>query len=270
MRRASSTFQKRSTGIVIMPHDKLFDVLFDMRFSPSKADLDIWMKKAPREDCYEYIAIFVDDLAIFAMDPGAICKIFTEKYNFKLKGVGPLEYHLGCLSALPTQEKLHRIHGYQGTYSWRLPNSTWAFCDDHTSIMIWWLENGIPVKWYSKRQVTVKIVTYGSEFVAARTAVDQITELCITLWDLGVPLREKSYMFGDNWSVVINSTAPHSIISKGHHHLSYHRVREAPHCRKVWCILLERWKDESSIHPPSTFGICCSVAHAQSLVTGEW
>ena len=55
------------------------------------------MKNTPGEDCYEYIAVHVDYLlAIVTMDPGAICKIFTEKYNFKLKGVGPIEYHLGC------------------------------------------------------------------------------------------------------------------------------------------------------------------------------
>ena len=76
--------------------------------------------------------------------------------------------------------------------------------------------NGTPVDWYSKRQTTVETATYGSEFVAARTAVDQITELRLTLRYLGVPLRKKSYMFGDNCSVVINSTAPHSIISKRH------------------------------------------------------
>ena len=51
-------------------HDVLFDVLTDMGFSPSKADPDIWMRKAPGEDCYEYIAVYVDDLAIFSTDPG--------------------------------------------------------------------------------------------------------------------------------------------------------------------------------------------------------
>ena len=54
------------------------------------------MRKAPGEDCYEYIAVYVDDLAIIATDPGNICKGFKEKYNFKLKGDGPIDYHLGC------------------------------------------------------------------------------------------------------------------------------------------------------------------------------
>jgi len=40
-------------------------------------------------------------------------------------------------------------------------------------------------------------------------------------------LKEKSYMFGDNESVVTSSTLPHSTLSKRHNALAYHRVREA-------------------------------------------
>ena len=29
-------------------------------------------------------------------DPQAFCDTLKEKYNLKLKGVGPLSYHLGC------------------------------------------------------------------------------------------------------------------------------------------------------------------------------
>ena len=36
------------------------------------------------------------------------------------------------------------------------------------------LLNGTPMDWYSKKQVTGKSATYGSKFVAARTAVDQM------------------------------------------------------------------------------------------------
>jgi len=52
-------------------------------------------------------------------------------------------------------------------------------------------------------------------------------DLCNTLRYLGVPIRERSYMFGDNQAVVNNSTIPHSCLSKWHNALSYHRVREA-------------------------------------------
>ncbi|KAL7570928.1 hypothetical protein ACA910_002561 [Epithemia clementina (nom. ined.)] len=87
--------------------------------------------------------------------------------------------------------------------------------------------NGTPIDWYSKCQSTVETATFGSEFVSARTAVDQAQEFRNTLRYLGVPIRGKSYLFGDNKSVVTNATLPHSILSKRHHLLSYHRVCEA-------------------------------------------
>ena len=77
-------------------HDKFFDILHDMGFKPSKADPDIWMKSSKDDSHYEYIAVYVDDLAICIKDPKAFCDTLKEKYKLKLKGVGPINYHLGC------------------------------------------------------------------------------------------------------------------------------------------------------------------------------
>ena len=77
-------------------HDRLFDILQELRFKPSKADPDVWMRPEPGGTCYEYIAVYVDDLAIAAKDPQAFCNELKKRYNLKLKGVGHLEYHLGC------------------------------------------------------------------------------------------------------------------------------------------------------------------------------
>ena len=87
--------------------------------------------------------------------------------------------------------------------------------------------NQTPISWFSKRQKTVETATYGSEFVAARTATDQIVDLRYTLRSMGVPLDKASWMFGDNMSVITSSTIPHSVLNKRHNALSYHRVREA-------------------------------------------
>jgi len=57
--------------------------------------------------------------------------------------------------------------------------------------------------------------------------VDQIIELRSTLRYLGVPVIGASFLFGDNESVVKNSTLPYSTLNKRHNILSYHRVREA-------------------------------------------
>ena len=87
--------------------------------------------------------------------------------------------------------------------------------------------NQTPTDWYSKKQATVETATYGSEFVAAKTATEQIMDMRYTLRYLGVPIKSKAYMFGDNRSVVISATLPHSTLSKRHNILAFHRVREA-------------------------------------------
>jgi hypothetical protein len=76
----------------------------------------------------------------------------------------------------------------------------------------------------AKKQATVETATYGSEFVAARTCVDKIVDLRATLHYLGVHIRDKSYMFGDNKMVVNSSTVPHAKLHKHHNALSFHHV----------------------------------------------
>ena len=71
-------------------------ILRDMKFLPSKADPCIWLRKAPNLRCYEYIAVYVDDLCIAAEFPSAIIQIFKSKYHLKVKGDGKLTYHLGA------------------------------------------------------------------------------------------------------------------------------------------------------------------------------
>jgi RNA binding exosome subunit len=89
------------------------------------------------------------------------------------------------------------------------------------------LVNKTPIDWYSKKQATVETATYGSEFFAARVCVEQIIDLLTTLRYLGVPIRDKTYMFRDNKSVVDSSMQLHAKLHKQHTMLSFHRVREA-------------------------------------------
>ena len=71
------------------------------------------------------------------------------------------------------------------------------------------------------------MATYGSEFVAVKTATEQIMDMRYTLRYLGVPIESKSYMLGNNRSVVTSATLPHSKLSKRHNIHAYHTVREA-------------------------------------------
>jgi len=41
------------------------------------------------------VAVYVDDLAITLKDPNAIKDALTNRHGFKLKGTGPIKYHLG-------------------------------------------------------------------------------------------------------------------------------------------------------------------------------
>ena len=87
--------------------------------------------------------------------------------------------------------------------------------------------NQTPTAWYSKKQATVETATYGSEFVAAKTATEQNMDLRYTLRYLGVLIKSKSYLFGDNRSVVTSATLLHSTLSKRHNILAFLRVSEA-------------------------------------------
>ena len=82
----------RSSGL--RWHEKLADVFRDMGFFPSLADEDIWMRD--KGDHYEYIATYVNDLAIASKAPKEITDALENTYKFKLKGTGPIEFHLGC------------------------------------------------------------------------------------------------------------------------------------------------------------------------------
>ena len=87
--------------------------------------------------------------------------------------------------------------------------------------------NGMPVKWYSKRQSTVESSTYGSEIVAGRISVEFAIEMRYKMRMLGVPIEGSCILYGDNNSMILNTTVPSSMLNKKHNSIAYHRVREA-------------------------------------------
>ena len=48
-----------------------------------------------KHNLYDYIAVYVDDLAIAAHDTHKIISLLEDIYKFKLKGTGDITYHLG-------------------------------------------------------------------------------------------------------------------------------------------------------------------------------
>ena len=75
---------------------KIHDIMLDMGFSACKADPCVWLRKAKCATKYEYVAIYVDDLLITCDCTSDFIHTIKSKHNLKIKGEGPLKYHLGC------------------------------------------------------------------------------------------------------------------------------------------------------------------------------
>jgi hypothetical protein len=93
--------------------------------------------------------------------------------------------------------------------------------------------NQTPMDWYSKKQATVETATFGSEFIAARTTINQFVDLRTTLHYLSIPIQENSYVFRDNKTIIDASLTPHAKLHKRHNALSFHCVREAVTSKNV-------------------------------------
>ena len=95
----------------------------------------------------------------------------------------------------------------------------------HTGIIIY-VQN-VPILWFSKRQNAVESSSFGSEFVALRTAKDMLVALQYKLRMFGVPIGGPANVFCDNNGVVKNTTIPESMLAKKHNAINYHAIREA-------------------------------------------
>jgi hypothetical protein len=85
--------------------------------------------------------------------------------------------------------------------------------------------NGAPIAWYSKKQNTAETSTFGSKFVALKIAAEMLRGLRYKLRMMGIPIAGPSYVYCDNNSVVMNSSAPASTLKKKSNSIAYHAVR---------------------------------------------
>ena len=83
--------------------------------------------------------------------------------------------------------------------------------------------NKAPVLWYSKRQNSVETSTFGSEFMALKTAVELSEGILYKLRMMGIGVEMPMHMRCDNKSVVYNPT---STLKKKSNSVAYHFVRE--------------------------------------------
>ena len=84
-----------------------------------------------------------------------------------------------------------------------------------------------PIYWYSKKQNNVESSTFGSEFVALKTAVEYIRALRLKLRWMGIPFYGPANVYCDMLNVVQSTSQPEATLAKKHNGIAYHLCREA-------------------------------------------
>jgi hypothetical protein len=86
--------------------------------------------------------------------------------------------------------------------------------------------NCAPIYWMSKKQVSIESSSFGSEFTAMKQCTEYLRGLRYKLRMMGIPVNGPAYVFGDNQSVLYNTTIPDSTLKKKSQSIVYHFVRE--------------------------------------------
>ena len=68
--------------------------------------------------------------------------------------------------------------------------------------------NQAPIYWLSKKQNGVETATFNSEFLAMKTCCEYIRGLRYKFRMVGIPLSQPAFIYGDNKSVLNNTTTP--------------------------------------------------------------
>ena len=86
--------------------------------------------------------------------------------------------------------------------------------------------NNAPIYWMSKKQASIESSSFGSEFTAMKQCTEYIRGLRYKLRMMGIPINGPAFVYGDNQSVLANTTIPDSTLKKKSQSIAYHFVRE--------------------------------------------
>jgi hypothetical protein len=86
--------------------------------------------------------------------------------------------------------------------------------------------NSAPIFWYSKKQSTIETSSFGSEFMAMKHCTEYIRGLRYKLRMMRISCDLPSLIYGDNQSVLANTSIPDSVLKKKSYSIAYHFVRE--------------------------------------------
>ena len=86
--------------------------------------------------------------------------------------------------------------------------------------------NSTPIGVYSKKQGSVKGLTFRSEFMAMKTTVEANRALRYKLQMMGVLIDGPTYLYRDNMSVLHNMRTPESMLKKKSNSIAYHFIQQ--------------------------------------------
>ena len=81
--------------------------------------------------------------------------------------------------------------------------------------------------------------------MALKYATEYVRGLRYKLRSMGIPVNECTFIYGDNQSVLCNTTTPHSQLKKKSNSVAYHHVREGSALNK-WRTTYIRTDDNTS------------------------
>ena len=83
--------------------------------------------------------------------------------------------------------------------------------------------NCAPIYWWSKKQNSVES-SFGSEFIAMKQCCELVRGLRHKLRMMGISCEDPTFIYGDNQSVLVNTTIPDSTLKKKSQSIAYHFV----------------------------------------------
>ena len=86
--------------------------------------------------------------------------------------------------------------------------------------------NNAPIYWFSKKQGGIETSSFGSEFIAMKQCCEYLRGIRFKLRMMGILVDGLSFVYGDNKSVLVNSSVPESVLWKKSNSIAYNYVRE--------------------------------------------
>ena len=102
------------------------------------------------------------------------------------------------------------------------------------------------IDWHIKKHATVESAVIESEFVAIKQGVKALRRIRYKLRMMGIEISGPTYIYGDNISVVHNTSKHEPVLKKKSNSICYHFVREAvsmKECLTTHVPTLKNWAD---------------------------